>query len=106
MKEEPPAGKYLPHGGYVSDYRGNFQDFRPKSVPNMRQSKQDANWLKAQAQDSWRFTDRGVWEQFSATGKNLTRCTDQVMDEKWQTKHWGSLSRTQYCEKTPMKEKR
>lgn len=105
-EEEPVAGKYLPHGGYVSDYRGHFRDVRPQSVPDIKGTKQNRAWLKAQTQGSWKFTDRGVWEQFSATGKNLTQVSNKNLEEKWQTKHWGSLSRTQHCEKTPYKEKR
>lgn len=106
--KEPEPGKYLPHGGYVSDYRGHYHDLRPKSVPNVRETKQNKNWLKAQAQtqDSWRFTDRGMWEQFSAAGKNLTRSSKQNLDTNWQSKHWGSTVRTDFCEKAPIKDKR
>lgn len=107
-EKEPEPGKYLPHGGYDSDYRGNFQDFRPKSVPNIKATKQNSNWLKAQAQGqgSWRFTDRGVWEQFSATGKNMTRVSKQNFDDKLGTKHWGSTLRTELCWKVPYKAER
>lgn len=107
LKESEP-GKYLPFGGYDSDYSGNFVDFRPKSVPNMKENKQNRNWLRAQTQGqgSWRFTDRGVWEQFSATGQNMTQVSKQNFDPAWQTKHWGSTVRTDLCEKVPFKAER